>query len=60
MILIITKIDTLNVILPFQDPTNSCRVTDNNGESCYCDSLCFERNDCCYDAPLQAPCVPCK
>ena len=45
---------------PFQDPTSSCRVTDNNGESCYCDSLCFERNDCCDDAPVQAPCVPCK
>ena len=45
---------------PFQDPTSSCRVIDNNGESCYCDSLCFERNDCCDDAPVQAPCVPCK
>ena len=45
---------------PFQDPTISCRVIDNNGESCYCDSLCFERNDCCNDAPVQAPCVPCK
>ena len=45
---------------PFQDPTSSCRVIDNNGESCYCDSLCFERNDCCDDAPVQAPCIPCK
>ena len=45
---------------PFQDPTSSCRVTVNNGDSCYCDSLCFERNDCCDDAPVQAPCVPCK
>ena len=45
---------------PFQDPTSSCRVTVNNGDSCYCDSLCFERNDCCNDAPVQIPCVPCK
>ena len=45
---------------PFADPTESCRAGSGDG-ACYCDGLCFERNDCCSDIhsvqDLQS-CVP--
>ena len=46
---------------PFRDATDTCRPP---GSSCYCDSLCLERGDCCDDfvstlPPIPEPCVPC-
>ena len=48
--------------MPFRDATDTCRPP---GSSCYCDSLCLERGDCCEDfvstlPPIPEPCVPCK
>ena len=46
---------------PFSDPTTSCAAVEQ-GEECYCDALCYERNDCCMSIngmPIMPPsCVP--
>ena len=44
----------------FTDPTESCRAGSGDG-ACYCDGLCFERNDCCSDihsVQVLQSCVP--
>ena len=33
---------------PLTDPTQHCR-TGNDGAFCYCDGLCIDKGDCCYD-----------
>ena len=46
---------------PFQNPTVSCRITNEHDDVCYCDSLCYRFNDCCDDVAsdgLEIPCVP--
>ena len=48
---------------PFDDPTTSCSSGSGSG-TCYCDALCFERNDCCNDIELIVnniqPCIRCE
>ena len=50
--------------MEFGDPTSTCGVPVPVFETpCYCDALCFEKNDCCFDIEFVndlRPCIQCK